>query len=479
MKFTVKTGTPPDIATDCLVIPRGKAHTIAEKLGVGDQVLLALEATKNETGEVTKLALKGRPSRLLVVGKAQATSAADYRKDMAAAASALADLDAADATLCVGDFQVHDLDDYRKVRLAFDAVSTACYRFDEYKSKKPKPRKLRRVGVVGTDRGEARRAARHAQALQEGMKLAKDLGNQPPNVCDPSFVAEAARALAGDKASVEVIDEAQMAELGMGAFLSVTQGSRKPAKLIAVHYRGGPEGAAPTVLIGKGITFDTGGTNMKGFAGMADMKFDMCGAASVLGVAKAVIDAELPINMVAMVAAAENMPGGAASRPSDIVTTMSGQTVEIQNTDAEGRLVLCDAMTYAERFTPRAVVDVATLTGAQVTALGHHASALYANDDALAAALSEAGESSADRMWRMPLWDEYQAQLKSNFADMKNIGGRPAGSITAACFLSRFAKAFPWAHLDVAGTAFRQGRSSGRPTPALFEYLLAVGANGG
>ena len=270
-----------------------------------------------------------------------------------------------------------------------------------------------------------------------------------------------------------------MAELGMGAFLSVTQGTRKPAKLIAVHYRGGTEGAAPTVLIGKGITFDTGGTNMKGFAGMADMKFDMCGAASVLGAAKAVIDAELPINMVAMVAAAENMPGGAASRPSDIVTTMSGQTVEIQNTDAEGRLVLCDAMTYAERFTPRAVVDVATLTGAQVTALGHHASALYANDDALAAALSEAGESSADRMWRMPLWDEYQAQLKSNFADMKNIGGSPAGSITAACFLSRFAKAFPWAHLDVAGTAFRQGRSSGRPTPALFEYLLAVGASDG
>ena len=291
MKFTVKTGTPPDIATDCLVIPRSKAHTIAERLGAGDQVLLALEATKNETGEVTKLALKGRPSRLLVVGKAQATRAADYRKDMAAAAGALADLDAADATLCVGDFQVHDLDDYRKVRLAFDAVSTACYRFDEYKSKKPKPRKLRRVGVVGTNRGGARLAARHAQALQEGMKLAKDLGNQPPNVCDPAFVADAAKALAGDKASVDVIDEAQMAELGMGAFLSVTQGTRKPAKLIAVHYRGGAEGAAPTVLIGKGITFDTGGTNMKGFAGMADMKFDMCGAASVLGVAKAVIDA--------------------------------------------------------------------------------------------------------------------------------------------------------------------------------------------
>ena len=479
MKFTVKTGTPPDIATDCLAVPRGKAHTIAERLGVEEQVLLALQATRNETGEVTRLALNGRPSRLLVIGKAQATNAADYRKDMAATAKALADLDVPDATVCVGDFEVHDLDDYRKVRLALDAVSDACYRFDAYKSKKPKPRKLRRVGVAGISRVEARRAARHAQALLEGMTLAKDLGNQPPNVCDPAFVAEAAQALAGDKVRVDVIDEAQMAELGMGAFLSVTQGTRKPAKLIAVHYRGGAANAAPTVLIGKGITFDTGGTNMKGFAGMADMKFDMCGAASVLGVAQAVIAAELPINVVAMVAAAENMPGGAASRPSDIVTTMSGQTVEIQNTDAEGRLVLCDAMTYAERFTPRAVVDVATLTGAQVTALGHHASALYANDDALAAALSDAGERSADRMWRMPLWDEYQAQLKSNFADMNNIGGSAAGSITAACFLSRFAKAFPWAHLDVAGTAFGQGRSSGRPTPALFEYLLAASANGG
>ena len=477
MKYTTKTGTVPDIATDCLVVPRSKAHAVAERLGVEDQVLLALETTRNEVGEVTKLAIKGRPSRLLVVGRSQAASVANFRKDMAAAAKALAALDVADATISIGDFAVHDMTHYEKVRVALAAVANAAYRFDVYKSKKPKPGKLRRVGVVGGNRAESRRAVRHAQALEAGLDLAKDLGNQPPNVCDPAFVAEAALGLAGDNVSVAVIDEAQMAELGMGAFLSVTSGTARPAKLVVVHYRGGADDAAPTVLIGKGITFDTGGSNLKSTPGMAQMKFDMCGGASVLGAAQAAIDAELPMNLVAMVAAAENMPGAAASRPSDIVTTMSGKTVEIMNTDAEGRLVLCDALTYAERYEPRAVVDVATLTGAQVTALGHHASALYANDDSLAAALFAAGEKAGDRLWRMPLWDEYQAALRSNFADMKNVGGAAAGSITAACFLSRFAKAFPWAHLDVAGTAFSDGRSTGRPTSALFDYLLAVADN--
>ena len=474
MKFSTKTGPPAEVATDCLVIPRGNAHAISEALGAEEQVRLALEAAKNETGEVTRVALPGRPSRLLIVGKAQAGSAADYRKDMDAAAKALANLDVAEATLSVSDFEVHDVDDYRKIRAALDAVSRACYRFDAYKSAKPKPRKLRRVGIAGGIRAEARRAVRHAQALHEGVALAKDLGNQPPNICDPTFIANAASELAADQVAVDIIDEARMAEMGMGAFLSVTQGSARPAKLIVVHYRGGPENAAPTVLIGKGITFDTGGSNLKPSGAMAQMKFDMCGGACVLGAAKAAISAGLPINLVAMVAAAENMPGGRASRPSDIVKTMSGQTVEILNTDAEGRLVLCDALTYAERYEPRAVVDVATLTGAQITALGSHASALYSNDDALADSILRAGDKATDRLWRMPLWDEYQSALKSNFADMKNIGGSAAGSITAACFLSRFAKAFPWAHLDVAGTAFGDGRSTGRPTPALFEYLIGV-----
>ena len=474
MKFTTKTGTVPDIATDCLVIPRAGAEAVGEALGMAEHMRLALEASKDETGEIVRLARDERPSRVLVVGKTKRSKTADYRRDMAAVGKALASIGVADVTICVGDFEVKDLDDYSKARTALDAVAAASYRFEMYKSKKPKGGRPRRVGIAGIGRDDSRRAVRHAQALQVGMAFAKDLGNQPPNVCDPAFLADEACKMAADNVSVEVIEEARMAELKMGSFLSVTHGSRRPAKLIVIHYSGGKKDAPPTVLIGKGITFDTGGSNLKSSSGMADMKFDMCGGASVLGAARAVIEASLPINLIAMVAAAENMPGGEASRPSDIVRTMSGQTVEIGNTDAEGRLVLCDAMTYAERFKPSAVIDVATLTGAQVTALGRHASALYANDDELADALLAGGERVHDRLWRMPLWDEYQQQLKSNFADMRNIGGSPAGSITAACFLSRFAKAFKWAHLDVAGTAFGQGRSTGRPTPALFEYLLDV-----
>ena len=478
MKYTTKTGTPPRIATDCLVIPRGRAQAIGKALGVNGQVATALDAAKDETGVVANIALKGRVSRLLVVGKAEAGSVEDFKKDMEAAAKAVAGLDVAEATLTLDDFDIPDLSDYAKTRTALAAVSRTSYRFDAYKSKKPPAAKLRRVGVAGGNRAEARRAVRHAQALDDGLTLAMDLGNQPPNVCDPAYVADAALEFAADNVTVDVLDEAHMAALGMGAFLSVTQGTERPAKMIVVDYRGGAADAAPTVLIGKGITFDTGGNNLKSAGAMADMKFDMCGGASVLGTAKAAINAELPINLVAIVAAAENMPGGRASRPSDIVTTMSGQTVEILNTDAEGRLVLCDALTYAERYKPRAVVDVATLTGAQITALGHHASALYANDDALADSILRAGDATGDRLWRMPLWDDYQAALKSNFADMKNIGGQPAGSITAACFLSRFAKAFPWAHLDIAGPAFSSGRSTGRPTLALFEYLLATASKG-
>ena len=246
--------------------------------------------------------------------------------------------------------------------------------------------------------------------------------------------------------------------------------------MIIVNYKGGNRGDKPVVLLGKGITFDTGGISIKPSASMEEMKWDMCGAASVLGAMKAAVAAELPINLIVMAAAAENMPGGRASRPSDIVTTMSGKTVEIINTDAEGRLVLCDALTYAKRFKPAAVIDVATLTGAQVVALGSHASALYANDDGLADALASAGDGAGDRMWRMPLWNDYQNALDSAFADMKNVGGgRAAGSIIAACFLSRFAKDFPWAHLDIAGSAYVSGKgSTGRPLPALFEYLVTT-----
>ena len=485
MKYTVKTGNAAALSTACLVVPRSSARAIGDALGVGEQVELTLAGSKNEAGAVAKVFRAGKPSRLLVVGddSSEPRSEATFRKDMNAAAGAMAALDVVEATLWLDEFNVAERGTSWKARTALLAVSQAAYRFNRYKSKNrgkaqtAQTPKLRRVGVLTKDRSAARLAVGHAQALDAGLELAKTLGDEPPNICNPSHLATEAQSVfePEPKANVRILEESDMAELGMGAFLSVAQGSSAPAKLIVVQYSGGSRGDAPHVLIGKGVTFDTGGINLKGSAGMDEMKFDMCGAASVLGAAKAVVDAALPINLIAIAAAAENMPSGRASRPSDIVTTMSGQTVEILNTDAEGRLLLCDALTYAERFKPASVVDVATLTGAQVVALGAPASALYANNDELANALLAAGDASGDRLWRMPLWDEYQQQLKSRFADMKNIGGRAAGSITAACFLSRFAKAFVWAHLDVAGTAYKANKgSTGRPVPALFEYLLAA-----
>lgn len=488
MRYASKTGNAASVATDCLVVPRRTARSVAAAMGVAEQVDLVLDGTKGKAAGVARVFLKGRPSRMLIVGAVDGAEdkgtddakdpkkEADFRRDAKAAAAAIAALDVADATLCVDDFDAGGADSYWKTRTMLAAVSHAAYLFTPYKSSKPEAPKMRRVGVLSRQRAKTRRAVGHAQALDDGLALAKDLGNQPPNVCNPSFLARAARTLSRGAANVTttVLDEKKMSELGMGAFLSVTHGSATPAKMIIVNYKGGNRGDKPVVLVGKGITFDTGGISIKPSASMEEMKWDMCGAASVLGAMKAAIAAELPINLIVMAAAAENMPGGRASRPSDIVTSMSGQTVEIINTDAEGRLVLCDALTYATRFKPAAVVDIATLTGAQVVALGSQSSALYANDDALAGALASAGDTAGDRMWRMPLWDDYQNALHSAFADMKNVGGgRAAGSIVAACFLSRFTKDYPWAHLDIAGSAYVSGKgSTGRPLPALFEYLV-------
>lgn len=477
MRFASKTGKAETTAATCLVLPRHRASAVAEALGVAEAVELALAATPARDGALVTIPLPGKVKRMVAVGSDVAKVKAErFRRDMATVAKALATMDVANATVCVDDFEVLGHDTDWKVRTALAAVSDACYRFNEYKSKPPKAAKLRRVSalVARADSAAAARAVQHAQALDSGLAFARDLGNHPPNICDPTFVAEAASGLAGEGVSVEVKDEDEMRELGMGAFLSVSQGSETPAKMVIVRYDGAEADAAPFVLVGKGITFDTGGINIKPTAGMDQMKFDMCGAASVLGAAKAAIDAALPINLIAIAAAAENMPSGRATRPSDIVTTMSGQTVEIMNTDAEGRLVLCDALTYVERFQPAAVVDVATLTGAQITALGTVAAAMYANDDDLAEALERAATYAHDRMWRMPLWSDYAEDLRTPFADVKNVGGR-AGSITAACFLARFAKAYPWAHLDVAGPAMRGGAArgaTGRPVSALFQYLI-------
>ncbi len=481
MRCFTKTGSPADFTTDCLVAGRERALEVAESFDARALVEQCLaQAPENAP---TVAALPGRIKTLLVppVGR-EPVSEAKFRKCVSQAATALAALRVTSAVWCLNDIKVAGAngqrDAYWKTRTGLAALSTAAYRYHEQKSKAPKRRPLSRVNIHAGpgERNQVALAVRHGNALDAGLRFARDLANAPPNVCNPEWLAAQANTLAEhDGVTVETLDEAEMEALGMGAFLSVTRGSDAPAKLIVARYRGAGESDAPVVFVGKGVTFDTGGISLKPGAAMDEMKFDMCGAATVAGALKAAAVAELPINLIAILAAAENMPSGNASRPGDIVTTLSGKTVEILNTDAEGRLLLCDALTFAKRYKPAVVVDVATLTGACVIALGAHASAVFANDDALSAALLDAGATSGDRAWPMPLWEDYQAQLDSNFADVANIGGRPAGAITAACFLSRFAKGFKWAHMDVAGTAYRGGKAkgaTGRPTPLLFQYLL-------
>ena len=355
----------------------------------------------------------------------------------------------------------------------------ASYRFDEYKSRKPAATDLLgKLTLAISERGElkaAKDALTWGRCIGEGQSFARDLGNQPGNVAYPGYLAEMARAIGEDgDVKVEVMGEAELHKLGMHCLLSVSAGSQHDAQLVTLSYQGGKAKDAPVVLVGKGITFDTGGISLKPGPGMDEMKFDMCGAASVLGVMAAIKLAKLKLNVIGVIACAENMPSGTATRPGDVVTTMSGQTVEILNTDAEGRLVLCDALTYVERFKPAAVVDIATLTGACVVALGKVATGLFSQDDALAESLLAAGQRVDDRAWRMPVWDDYQELLDSPVADIANIGGPTAGSITAACYLARFAKAYPWAHLDIAGTAWLSGAqkgATGRPVPLLLEFL--------
>ncbi|HET8729981.1 MAG TPA: leucyl aminopeptidase [Moraxellaceae bacterium] len=362
------------------------------------------------------------------------------------------------------------------------ATVEGSYRFEEYKSRKTGSKGLDHLTLAVADKGSIpglKKAVAWGQAVAVGVNRARDLGNLPPNVCHPAFLAEQARLLGKlhDKVlDVKVLGENDMKKLGMGAFLAVSQGSEQEGRLIAIEYRGGRKNAPPVVLVGKGITFDTGGISLKPGAAMDEMKFDMCGAASVLGVMTALADSGLPLNVVGVMACAENMPSGRATRPGDIVTTLSGQTVEILNTDAEGRLVLCDALTWIGRYKPAVVIDIATLTGACVVALGKVVSGLFTPNDDLAHALVEAGQRSGDRTWRMPVMPEYQELLDSPFADMANIssGGPNGGAITAACFLQRFTRDYTWAHLDIAGVAWLSGAqkgATGRPVPLLMQFL--------
>ena len=491
MEFSTKCASPVQIKSACAVVgvfePRKLSTAAAALDRAAKGYLSAIIRGGDMEGKAgTTLLLHHVPNvacdRVLLVGLGPEREFRDrnYREAIAAALRVLNSTGATEATLHLTELAVPRRDGRWRITHATAVAREAVYRFDKMKSKpEGTPPVLRRLVLGVRDRGELRRAAAGLEqglAVAHGVSLARDLGNLPGNVCTPAYLAEQAREVAKRyRMKITVLEREDMEKLGMGALLSVAAGSAQPPKLIVLEHRSGPRSQRPVALVGKGITFDTGGISLKPASEMDEMKFDMCGAASVLGTIKAAAEMKLPVNVVGLIPTSENMPGGRATKPGDIVTTMSGQTVEVLNTDAEGRLILCDALTYAERFEPAAVVDIATLTGACVIALGHVASGLFANDDALARELLAAGELACDRAWRMPLWDDYQEQLKSNFADFANIGGRPAGSVTAACFLARFTKKFKWAHLDIAGTAWKSGKekgASGRPVPLLTQFLV-------
>lgn len=421
--------------------------------------------------------------RVLLVGCGSTDEVNDqrYRRLVGHAIDALSGTGARDAVSYLPEIEIEGRDTYWKCRQFLEVCSDRLYRFEQMKSQPVKTStSIRRITLNVPERDElkaARQSLLDGTAIADGTSLARDLGNLPGNVCTPSYLAAQARKLAKnhDSFKYRVLSEPEMKRLGMGSLLSVARGSREPAKLIVLQYTGAHKRTRPIVLIGKGVTFDSGGISIKPSAAMDEMKFDMCGAASVLGTLRAAANLGLALNVVGLIPATENLPDGDASKPGDIVTSMSGHTVEVLNTDAEGRLILIDALTYAGRFNPEVVIDIATLTGACVVALGSHASGLFSNHAPLARALLEAGKYTGDRAWEMPLWEAYQDQLKSNFADMANVGGREAGAITAACFLARFAKEYDWAHLDIAGAAWSSGAkkgATGRPVKLLTQYLL-------
>ena len=495
MKTALKTSNPVRLVTDCLVIAvaaKNKFSAEAKEIDIasGKRLARVLENGDFDGSLGTSLMLQGlegvKAKRVLLVGcgdKAK-LSLKEARKLLISIAKSLLSSQAKDAHLALASLALAGADHYWLAERLAQELEDASYSYSTTKSTKAKASALKSISLAapkGTSKAKIDTAFASGVATGRGINCAKELGNLPGNICTPTYLAQQAIDLAkGNRAlTVKVLSEKQMARLGMGSLLSVSAGSSQEAQLIVMEYKGAKvkpkaDRPAPHMLVGKGITFDTGGISLKAGAAMDEMKFDMCGAASVIGTMAAVVEMALPIDIVAIVAAAENMPSGKATKPGDVVTSMSGLTIEILNTDAEGRLVLCDALTYGERYKPASVIDVATLTGAAVATFGSHVSAMLSNDDALAAELSDCGNASLDQVWQLPLHDEYQHLLDSNFADIANIGGPRAGTITAACFLSRFTKKFKWAHLDIAGSAWNSGAAkgaTGRPVSLLLEYL--------
>lgn len=489
MKFVCKVQQSSAVNSQCLVIDTRPGKKLSPELqdinDKSDGLISQLIKSKDITGDYAELVVLHQiagvtAKRVLLVGAGSAPlGQLKLQKLLGLVSAKILALKVKDAAFALTSLALSDISNMELAKQISCSVIKQSYKFEDYKSKKTTLH-LNNISLISNDKKHSKAlkaGLTQGQGLGLGINTARQLGNLPGNVCTPTYLANQAKKLAKQHANLtcKVVDEKEMAKLGMGALLSVSQGSDEPAKLISLEYNAGKTNQKPYVFVGKGITFDTGGISLKAGAAMDEMKFDMCGAASVLGLMTAIVDLQLPINVVGMITSAENMPSGNASKPGDIVRTMSGQTVEILNTDAEGRLVLCDALTYAEKYQPKAVIDIATLTGACVIALGGPASGLFSNQQGLADQLSSAGNASGDKVWQLPIWDEYQDLLNSNFADMANIGGRTAGSITAACFLSRYTKKYDWAHIDIAATGWNSGNAkgaTGRPVAMLLQYIL-------
>jgi leucyl aminopeptidase len=493
MEVTVSTTQSDRQRTGCLVLGVHEGRRLSASARLIDEAssgllsrLLRTTPFRGRVGQILMLHhVPGAVTEQVLLvgcGRRGQLDADGYRRALRTAFESLTSAGVRSATAYLTEIEVDGGDAAWRARQATVAVHESAYRFNAPRREPPSDGAVAlRHLVLGVESRavlrEAREAVRQGNAIGVGLTLAQDLGNLPGNRCTPTHLAEQARRLARGHASIKVSvrGAAEMKRLGMGALLGVAQGSSEPPRLIAIEYSGGRKGHKPVVIVGKGVTFDSGGISIKPAQAMDEMKFDMCGAASVLGTLAAAAEMQLARNIVGIVPATENLPSSSALKPGDVLTSMSGRTVEILNTDAEGRLILCDALTFAKRYDPEVVIDVATLTGACVIALGAPATGLFANDDALADGLLQAGETSGDRAWRMPLWKEYEEQLRSNFADLANVGGREAGAVTAACFLGRFAEEYRWAHLDIAGTAWRSGKpkgATGRPVRLLCQYLI-------
>ncbi|MGR9012176.1 MAG: leucyl aminopeptidase [Gammaproteobacteria bacterium] len=490
MDYSIETAPLEELQCDCIIVGVYQDQQLSPSATALNNITHGLVnnivsrgdlSGKNGETVLINAVPDSKIERILLVGlgEHQPLSAKNYKKALLAAVNSLKKPQIKSVVCCLAECDVTDRDQQWKSRHIIEVFNDAAYQFIQLKSDKETESQLQKISVFSTESEQAltNSGMLQGKAIAEGMNLTKHLSDLPGNICTPTYLAEQAVELSKKYASldVKILEESDMTALGMGAFLSVSRGSRQPAKLITLSYQCGDKDAKPIVLIGKGLTFDAGGISLKQAASMDEMKYDMCGGASVLGTLLAVAQLQLPLNIIGLIPSSENMPDGDANKPGDIVTSMSGKTIEILNTDAEGRLLLCDTLTYAERFNPDVVIDIATLTGAVGVALGRVALGVLGNDDALCNQLVASGETANDSAWRLPLWEEYQEQLKSNFADMTNSGGKDAGTITAACFLSRFAEKFRWAHLDIAATAWRTGLTkgaTGRPVPLLIQYLI-------